>query len=309
MTGHRSRVVVAGLTLVLLASLVGGCTSRERTNGIGTATSPTAPILGASHAAGIKLDARLLTSAQGASVLEVRVTTLRRQLGRSCPDAQNCPEEFAFLVRSSALVDYRLSALSETDDLVVENEVDAISSVTQVLTFENIEPGDHCIAVFSQILQLKDGTVVGREGMIGTYEHVTLSAGDSQPTSVVTHCSTSGLTAADGTFVALDEGGCGGLPNGITTDPTGSKLPDDVLMVLAPACPQDIVTVIFRDGEIVPEETRLLHGEERAGFYAFVMPRLSGRWRVATLPVERYRGTIPDGSGYWDIVISPPREF
>ena len=179
--------------------------------------------------------------------------------------------------------------------------------MAQVLTIEPVESGDHCVAVFSQVLEVVDGKVVGREAVIGTYEH--LPSNESQASSD-RNCSTRGLTGADGTFAQSDGSGCGGLPNGITTDPlTGSDLGIEELMVLVPTCQQDLVAVIISNGKILPSDTRLVAGHDEAGFMSYVMPRTGGYWRVATLPDEQFRGTVSDASPYWDVVVSPPREF
>ena len=170
------------LAPLLLTSLIGGCSSAGgSTTTVRSVTSTTSSIHGVSNVVGIDSDVRLLTTAQETSVLEVTVATYIRELQQTCPDPQACPEKHVFQVRSSALVDYRLSALGEVDELVVDNEADATSSVAQVLTIENVEPGDHCVAVFSQLLQVDDGTVVGREGLIGTYDHLSLPLVNCNP--------------------------------------------------------------------------------------------------------------------------------
>lgn len=191
----------------------------------------------------------------------------------------------------------------------MENESGAESSVTQALSVANIAAGNHCVAAFSQILPVDAGAVVGGEGLIGYFDHLDIGPTEVESAANVTNCSTDGLIEAGGTFVPTEGPGCGGLPNGITTDLDGEKLPDDELMVMVPTCPQDLVAVILKDGEVVPDATRLVPGQARGGFVAYTMPRTVGRWRVATLPVAGYQGTVPDDAPYWDVVISPPREF
>lgn len=297
------------MTFGLLVLLVGGCISSVTpTTTTRPVTSAPGSIPGVSRVSGIKADVRLLTSSGETTVLEVTVDTLIRQMKRSCP-GQSCPEKLNFRIKSSVLVDYRRVAVADASSLLVDNEAGAESSVAQVLTVENTAAGNHCVAAFSQILPVDAGTVVGKEGLIGYYDHLDIDFGQAKPSASVTKCSTAGLVDANGTFVSTEGPGCGGLPNGITTDLAGTKLPDDEVMVLVPTCPQDLVAVILKDGEMMPEATRLVVGHDSGGFVAYVMPRVAGRWRVVTLPVARYRGTVPDESPYWDVVISPPREF
>jgi hypothetical protein len=301
-SAFRLRKFSFASALVLLTSLIGGCSS------VGVATTSTQfAVPGVANLVGIEADARLLSSTGENRILEVTVTTQVRYLERTCPDSQACPEEHVFQVRSSALVDYRQGAVAEAGVLTVENEVDATSTLAQVLTIEQVQPGGHCVAAFSQLLEVVNGEVVGREGLIGTYQY--LASKDSQA-SLDLNCSTQGLTTANGTFSSSKGSGCGGLPNGITTDPlTGSDLGAEELMVLVPTCQQDLVAVIVSNGEVLPNDTRLVAGHDEAGFMSYVMPRLDGHWRVVTLPDEQFRGTVPDESPYWDVVVSPPREF
>ena len=250
-----------------------------------------------------------MLSTQGALRLEVTITTHLRQLERLCPSSQGCPTTRAFLIRSSALLDYRFAALADANELVVDNQVNATSSTAQVLTFQDLEPGDHCLTVFSQILQLEDGAVVGREGLVGIQRHIGQDSSGSEAPIGTGDCNSKGLAIAEGTLIPSSEESCGGLPNGITTDPSGSALAANEIMVLVPICPQDQIAVILEDGEVISDLTRLVAGDNQDGFFGFIMSRPRGRWRVATLPDDRYLGTVPEVSSYWDVVISPPREF
>ncbi|MEX2252451.1 MAG: hypothetical protein WD895_10375, partial [Acidimicrobiia bacterium] len=307
--GQGSRLRIGVLWLALLAVLFDGCSAdNSQTSPSGTQSTPSSDISRPPDVAGIEADTRLV-STQGALLLEVTITTHLRQLERLCPSSQHCPTTRAFLIRSSALLDYRFSALADATELVVDNRVDATSSTVQVLTFQDLEPGDHCLTVFSQILEIDDGGVVGREGLIGIHKHLAADPSGSEASSGTGECNTKGLVIAEGDFIPSSEESCGGLPNGITTDPSGSALSANEVMVLVPTCPQDQIAVILEDGEVISDDTRLIVGDDPQGFLGFIMPRARGRWRVATLPDDRYLGTVPEGSSYWDVVISPPREF
>lgn len=272
-----------------------------------TSTSALASMPSPLNATGIEADAQLVRVEPGVSSLEVAVTTHVRQV-RGCDAAGQCPGEYVYLVKSSVLLDYRFGAQADPAKLTVINAVGASSSVKRVLTIQNVDPGVHCLVVFSQILRIEDDAVTGGEALVGTFELASLGSKTTGSTSV-DRCSTKELTPADGTFVPFDNGGCGGLPNGITTDLDGNDLSVEELLVLVPTCPQSLVAVILNDGEMVPEQTRLVAGQPRDGFFGFVLPRLRGRWRVAILPDERFREALPADSPYWDVVISPPREF
>jgi hypothetical protein len=286
--------------LTLLVGFLAGCVS--------TPSPGSTAFSGVDHAAGISFAAELNGSGSGTPVLEVTITTLRHQYEQFCAEDE-CPDELLLQVRTSAMIDYRLAATAEASPFVVVNQAGATSSVDQVITFAGVEPGDHCIVVFSQILEVVDGAATGPEGMIGTYDHVTLgdSESDENPTS---HCSTDHVPMAQGSFTQMDEGGCGGLPNGITSNPaTDQPMPTDEIMVLVPTCQQDIVAVIHQDGVLSMDETRLVTGRLETGFVAYPMPRPEGRWRIATVPVDEYRSIVPANSSYWNVVASPPREF
>lgn len=304
--GRETQTAFVGLRLGLLLFLISGCssTSISTTSETVSASSP-----GSLSAAGIEADTRYLTSSEGESDLEVTVTTYLRPTEQACAEDQECPDEYSYMLRSSALLDYGTSSAAGSEEITLETG-EAESSLGQILTFEDVEPAGHCLVVFSQILRLsEDGSIVGREGVIGAYEHLTPDSEGSQQASSQADCLTTGITTADGTFVPLDGSSCGGLPNGITSDLSGNALPDEDVLVLVPTCPQSLVAVVLHNGEIVPEHTRLVAGQDESGYLAYVLPRLSGRWRVATLPDQRYQGTVPDDSAYWDVVISPPREF